>query len=119
MQKKQTTSPIKTTLFLFAGIVVLFITASSFISMVGKYASSRRELMQKKQEYVALEEKKAESRALYNSFETQEGRELYIREKYRVVKPGEELIILSDRDGESLDITPKRTLWQKIKGIWQ
>lgn len=119
MQKKQTTSPIKTALFLFTGIVVLFITASSFISMVGKYTSSRRELVQKKQEYVALEEKKAESRALYNSFETQEGRELYIREKYRVVKPGEELIILSDREDESLDLPPKKTLWQKIKGIWQ
>jgi cell division protein FtsB len=119
MQKKQSTSPIKTALFLFVGVVVLFITASSFISMVGKYTSSRRELNQKKQEYVELEEKKAESRALYNSFETQEGRELYIREKYRVVKPGEELIILSDSETNDSTVPQKRTLWQKIKGIWQ
>jgi ubiquinone/menaquinone biosynthesis C-methylase UbiE len=119
MQKKQIYSPIKTILFLFFGIIVLFITASSFISMVGKYASSRRELVLKKQEYIKLEKKKAESLALYNSLETQEGRELYIREKYRVVKPGEELIILSERDEESLDTTQKRTLWQKIKRIWE
>lgn len=119
MQKKQTTSIIKTALFLFIGIVVLFITASSFISMIGKYSSSRRVLMQKKQEYTELEIKKAQSLALYNSFETQEGRELYIREKYRVVKPGEELIILSELETDNSTLPQKRTLWQKIKDIWR
>jgi len=119
MQKKQPYSPIKTILFLFFGIVVLFVTASSFISMIGKYMHSRKDLQQKKEEFVALEQKKENSLSLYESLETVEGRELYIREKYRVVKPGEELIVLSDSPKIQDSLPEKKTLWQKIKNIWQ
>lgn len=119
MQKKQPYSTVKTTLFLLLGIIVLFVTASSFISMIVKYSASRRELSQKKEEFELLQNKKQEAIELYNSLETQEGRELYIREKYRVVKPGEELIILSDPTEETGDVLKKKTFWQKIKSMWQ
>lgn len=120
MQKKQTQpSVIKKIILLFVGIIVLFITTSSFISMVGKYRSSLKELDQKKREFSVLEEKKKDALSLYATLETEEGKELYIREKYRVVKPGEELIILSDSEQAPFLEKSRKTLWDRIKNLWQ
>lgn len=118
LQRKQKT--VIPTLFLFLlllGVLGFFARASW--DMYGRYEESvaRRDLVQ--EEYDLLTERIDSMQASVASFETQEGKEQMVRESYNVVREGEQVAIIVDREVDQ-EVVVKETPWYKklLNAFW-
>lgn len=69
---------------------------------------SRKELAELEEKQVVLGQK-------IENLSTEQGVEAEVRQRYRVVKPGEQLVIVVDNEeGESVSVE-KPSFWQKLK----
>ncbi len=71
---------------------------------------------QESRQLVDLNEKQAQLTSQINNFSSQRGVEAEVRNRYRVERPGENLVIVVDNsDTTQVPPPPKPTLWQKIR----
>ncbi len=113
LQRKQKT--VIPTLFLFILLAAIFgfFTKASW-DMYGRYQESvaRRDLVQ--EEYDSLTERIDSMQASVASFETKEGKEQMVRESYNVVKEGEQVAIIIEKDIEVEEISEKVPWYRKV-----
>jgi basic membrane lipoprotein Med (substrate-binding protein (PBP1-ABC) superfamily) len=106
----------KRIILVFISIVLFALLLSSVIDLTKKYIAIRKHIDILKQEKSNLVTKKDGINKQNNYIDTPEGQEYIIRDKYRLVKPGEGMIIVTSSNQE----TPIDTLEKnKIKRFWQ
>ncbi len=76
-------------------VVLFLLMLSSVVNLFLKYRAMRVHIRELKEEQVHLEEKKASLTATNEFIGTPEGKEQIYRDKYRVVKPGEGIIVIT------------------------
>lgn len=81
--------------------IALLILISSVVQLARKQAGVRSSIRQLKAEHSALLEKEQDLEAVINYLQTPEGKEQALRDKYRLVKPGEDLVIITDPESQS------------------
>lgn len=117
MVKTQSTKKISARGILI-GIVAIIIFAlllSSVVGLLSKYIAIRKHIDTLKQEQSALEFKKNNISNMNQYINTREGQERVFRDKYRLVKPGEGMIVVTN------DETPlENTNYKKpaIRRFW-
>ena len=98
-------------------LIIFLMMLSSVFNLFIKYKKIKSHIKELKQEELILKEKKEKLIDSNNYIETPEGQEQIFREKYRVVKPGEGLIIITKDEKPIID-TKKPILkrfWDSIK----
>ncbi len=116
MEKKQheQSHTVKHITFFIIGCVTLFIVGSSLVSMIGKYRYVQKETSRLEEELADLAHKKQQVLSISEEIQSEEGRERYAREKFRVVKPGESLIVLSDEEKTIETPSSKKSFWDSF-----
>ncbi len=77
-------------------LVVFFLLLTSVIRLAEKHYRLTRRIRDMKENEAALIAKSAQFDQINKELDTKEGAERLLREKYNVVKPGEELIIVTN-----------------------
>jgi len=77
-------------------LFVFLLLFSSAINLMKKYFSMRSHIKALREDQAALKEKKAATSEMNEYIKSPEGREEIFREKYRLVKPGEGLIVITE-----------------------
>jgi len=106
-------------------VVILGIIAVSMIVAVWniyqKEELTRANLDQITETHDVLQEREAELVASVNSLETTFGVESEIRDKFGLVREGEEVVVVVDggeEKGENNDVGKKKSWWERIKSIF-
>jgi hypothetical protein len=101
MQKTQfrqsKTMSAKQLLGFFAGVVVLFLLLTSVFDLANKYVRIRGHIKDLARQQQELEEKKQLLATTNEYIETQEGKEQSLRKKYNLVKPGEGVVLITEK----------------------
>ncbi|MEK7228396.1 MAG: hypothetical protein AAB681_03520 [Patescibacteria group bacterium] len=79
--------------------LVLFLVLSSVVGLWKKYRSIRAHIKELKEQELALSEKKALVTSTNEYLGTPEGEEEVFRDSYRLVRPGEGIVIIT-KDGQ-------------------
>lgn len=95
-QKRRLISP-RRVLGLVIALGVLAILVSSVSSLYKKHRVIRAHINELKKDQVVLAEKYKSVTDLNERIETTEGREYVLRDKYRMIRPGEGLIVVADQ----------------------
>ena len=82
--------------FTLVTVCLVLVLSISVIRMYAGYRFAKRHLREREQAYAELQAKEAELQENVSKLSTPEGLEEVLREKYRAVKEGEELIIILD-----------------------
>lgn len=77
---------------------VLFLLLSSVVGLWGKYRAIRAHIKELKQQEAILKQKKATVTDTNNYLGTTEGKEEVFRDTYRLVKPGEGIVVITSDD---------------------
>lgn len=96
----------KTVLLFVVAIFVFFMMLSSVVQLTKKYLSIRSHISELKKDEVELKQKKEDLINSNLSLETPEGKEKVFRDSYRLVKPGEGIVVITkdaqlDKEQES------------------
>ena len=67
------------------------------------------------QDLVELEQKQRKQKKKIEGLSTEQGLEAEVRQRYRVVKPGEQLVIVVDNEDTSGNQATKPSFWQKLR----
>lgn len=113
---RRTISP-RRILALGIALVVLAILLSSVVELYRKHRAIRAHISELAKDKAMLEGKYQAAVALNERIETQEGKEYILRDKYRMVKPGEGLIVVTNDDAVSEEEVRKpafRRFWDSI-----
>ena len=97
-------------------ILVLFVISGA-ISVVRAYQKQREAVSLRNEsldQMKELNQKQADLTNQIQSLSTDRGVEAEVRERYRVVKPGEQLVIVVDNGAKPSAIT-QQTFWQKVR----
>ncbi len=94
-------------------LVVFFLLLTSVIRLAEKHYRLTRRIRDMKENEAALIAKSAQFDQINKELDTKEGAERLLREKYNVVKPGEELIIVTNET-----VLPIVALEQSRAGRW-
>jgi cell division protein FtsB len=84
------------------GFSVFFLLLSSVIGLWEKYMAIRAHIKELKQQEVILKQKKDKVTDMNKYLETTEGKEEIFRDTYRLVKPGEGIVVITSDDKESV-----------------
>jgi cell division protein FtsB len=99
-------------------VAVFVILLSSVIELFIKYKGIRRHIKELKSDRISLEQKKNDLVATNEFIKTPEGQERIFRDKYRMVKPGEGIIIITEPT-KTEDLEAKkpvfRRFWESIR----
>lgn len=102
-------------------IAILAILLSSVLELYQKHKAIRAHIENLKEDKGILEEKYTTIHDLNTRIETQEGKEYILRDKYRLVRPGEGLIVVttSEQKEQSAEKQPvlKRFWNTLLKGL--
>lgn len=102
-------------------IAILAILLSSVLELYQKHRTIRAHIENLKEDKGILEEKYTTIHDLNTRIETQEGKEYILRDKYRLVRPGEGLIVVttSEQKEQSAEKQPvlKRFWNTLLKGL--
>ncbi len=105
MQRFQQSEPKKkklpTSVLLFFLVIVFLILLSSVIQLTRKQMRIQSAIRQLKSQRESLVEKQGTLTATVGYLQTTEGKEQALRDKYRLVKPGEGLVVITDPKSES------------------
>lgn len=123
-EKKQKTTKIKSLVFSVPFIVVLAVFCSLSINatwdVYKKARETKKNMTAVAETYDELKIRESELVGKIESLETPLGVETEIREKFGLVKEGEEMIVIVDPPKEEKEDNPEdvksKTLWEKIKG---
>lgn len=113
---KKTLSPKKILLFLLA-LVVFFMLLSSVIELYKKKRTVKKHIKALEHDVVVLSETYKRTEELNERIATPEGKEYILRDKYRFVRPGEELIVVTTPDTQIQVSEPParlRRFWNSI-----
>lgn len=83
-------------------------------NVFGKERESKVNLERISREAASLESRKSALSASIDQFNTERGREAEIRDKFRVAKAGEQLIVLVDNPANAVESQPEKGWWQKF-----
>lgn len=98
-------------------VVVFLVIMSSVVELFIKYRGIRKHIAELKIDQNALEEKKKNLSLTNEYITTPEGQERVFRDKYRLVKPGEGIIIVTEPDIKEPEVKKKpaiRRFWDSI-----
>lgn len=95
--KHQKVSP-KRVLGALVALVVFFLLLTSVIGLAEKHFAIKARIRELDAEQANLEAKKANLETMTNRLETPDGQEYVLREKYNLVRPGEQMIIVTKQD---------------------
>ncbi len=114
-QKGQSISP-KRVLGAVVALTLGFLLLVSVGNVAQKYFTLRTDIQNLTKEKEALQEKQRTLTATNQYIATPEGTEQALREKYNVVKPGEEMIIVTDQNADQTSPQQSRTArwWNAI-----
>jgi cell division protein FtsB len=112
--KTRAISP-KLILMAIVAILLFSLLLSSVIGLMNKYIAMRKHITNLKQEQVALESKKDAVTTMNDYIDTPEGQERVFRDKYRLVKPGEGMIVVTNDEIPTGSIPSKKPV---IKRFW-
>lgn len=104
-------------LALGVALAVLAILLSSVVELYKKHRAIRAHIYELTKDKAALEGKYQAAVALNERIETREGKEYILRDKYRMVKPGEGLIVVTNEttlSQEEEQKPPFRRFWDSI-----
>lgn len=105
-------------------LVLLFVALNGAWNMYGKYASNSAELSRMRAEAADMRERREELTGKLRYLETDKGVEEEIRNKYNVVKEGEEVVVIvDDRASTSPESRSEKggffaNIWSSITGIF-
>ena len=94
-------------------IALIVLAAISVVHAFTKERIAMKLLNDQKSELSQLNAKQSDLSQKINDFSTPRGLEGQVRDQYRVVKPGEQLVIVVD-NGTPLAPPPKPTFWQNL-----
>ncbi len=105
---------------LAALLVVLFFVAKGTWGVYQKEAESGRNLEAATRELNKVSVRKELLTANITRLRTERGAEEEIRNRFRVAKPGEELIVIVDSGATgTLPTLPPQNLWEKFMGLFR
>ncbi|NCT00127.1 hypothetical protein GW765_04090 [Candidatus Parcubacteria bacterium] len=104
-------------LALLASVVLFGIVVYSFVSVIPKQKRSQEARVESQNELGDLEEKKASLEQEIGLLSSDFGREKALREKFGVVKEGEEIIVLVNNE-EEVEKEVKAGLFGWISGLF-
>lgn len=113
---RRTLSP-RRILGLLIAIAVFALLLSSVIELYKKHRAIRLRIDELTEDKKALEEKYQSAVATNERITTQEGKEYILRDKYRMVKPGEGLIVVTSDTAvpsEQEDTPAFRRFWDSL-----
>ncbi len=105
----------KQILMAVVAVLVFSLLLSSVLGLMTKYMAMRRHINSLKESKVLLEQKKSSVTEMNNYIDTPEGQERVFRDKYRVLKQGEGMIVVKNEEVVSVPGTRERS---GIKGLW-
>jgi cell division protein FtsB len=100
-----------------AVVLVLFVIWGG-VAVIRAYAKQREAVVNRNtsiRELKEVKEKQAELSANIENLSTERGLEAEVRNRYRVAKPGEQLVIVVDNKEGSEDVTKKPSFWEKLR----
>lgn len=97
----------KTILAAAFALVVAFLLAASVFGLAEKYFTIRRHIQALKKEEVLLQQKKETLTKTNEYLATPEGAEQNLRSKFNLVRPGEEMIIITPSTSNTLVEAPR------------
>lgn len=98
-------------------VVIFLLMLSSVLSLFAKHRKIKEQIKELKEEEVVLRDKKA-NLALTNEYiDTPEGQEYIFRDKYRMIKPGEGMIVVTKKEEDPiLEKKPAfKRFWDSLK----
>lgn len=101
-------------LVFFVAVVVFLLILSSVIELFIKYRTIRTHIGELKEEQVVLEQKKTTLTSTNEYIMTDEGKERAFRDKYRLVKPGEGMIIITQEQ----TVSSSEARRPGLRGFW-
>ncbi len=93
-----------------AGVIAALLFSlllSSVIGLMGKYVAMRKHIRSLKEEQASLKEKQDSVTRMNEYINTPEGKEYIFRDKYRLVKPGEQMIVITKESQKDTSIELK------------
>jgi cell division protein FtsB len=113
--RPRTVSP-KALLLGIVALVLFSLLLSSVLELTGKYRTIRGHITELKEEQVTLKQKEHTVTSMNTYINTPEGQEQIFRDKYRMIKPGEGIIVVTEEsDTPTVDMNRKG----KAAHIWQ
>ncbi len=98
-------------------VLLFLLLLSSVVNLFIKYRAMRAHIRELKDEQLHLQEKKASLTATNEFIATPEGKEQIFRDKYRLVKPGEGIIVIT-KEPEKSSVEAKkpalRRFWDSL-----
>lgn len=97
---------------------VFAILLSSVSNLYTKHRAIRAHISELKRDKEALDEKYQTVTSLNEYIETDDGREYVLRDKYRMIRQGEGLIVVTDKDTEGVVDKKRpalRRFWDSIR----
>lgn len=110
----------RTILAAIVGLSVFFLLLSSVIGLWEKYRAIRAHIKELRQQEVILRQKKDKVSDMNKYLETTEGKEKVFRDTYRLVKPGEGIVVITSDNKEPTSLRKPAILrfWGTIlKGL--
>lgn len=99
-------------------IVVLLLLFNAF-SLLHKRSLVWKKVSHLRKEQEVLKDRKSNIENKLKDIDEGTGVEDILREKFNVVKPGEELIVLTEPKSTEAPPPPKKSFWQKIKSFFK
>lgn len=110
--------PVSARMILVALVALLLfaLLLSSVLGLMSKYNAMRKHIRDLKVEQSNLKEKQEKIHAMNQYISTPEGEEEILRNKYRLVKPGEGIIVITNPE---VVATPEDQKYSSITRFWQ
>lgn len=103
-----------------AGLVILtLVMAKASWNVLWKKAESERKYNEAREALQKLDAREAMLLKSIEELETETGREKEIREKFRMTKEGEELIIVLDENRQPATSPQEEGVWSRVKSMFR
>lgn len=113
--KSREGSKFRRIIIFFVLLVIFFILANSVFGVYKKKRGAEEVLVKMQEEMMILEQREKNLEASLARLETSEGVEFELRRKLNVAFEGESVAIIVTEEGETKDVVPEKTYFQKIK----
>ena len=107
----------RTILMATVAFVIFALLLSSVINLFTKYRAIRLHIKELKVQQGQLQQKKTSVTAMNDYINTPEGKEEVFRDKYRVVRPGEGMIVITNDSAETTTVSSRPGIvrfWEDI-----
>lgn len=106
-------------LMALVAILAFTLLLSSVLGLMSKYTTMRKHIKNLKLEQSTLVEKKVAVTDMNNYIDTPEGQERIFRDKFRLLKPGEGVIVVTDDEIPEVEVINKKSafglFWVNLK----